>query len=41
MKLLLTVGTMTIGKEKNFRYNFSNLYQALANLNNKLYDNMA
>jgi len=28
-------------KEKNFRYNFSNLDQALANLNNKLYDNMA
>ena len=28
-------------KEKNFRYNFSNLDQALANLNNKLYDYMA
>ncbi len=48
MKLLITGGTGTIGKEitkialKNFfKYNFINLDQALAHLSGKSYDNMA
>ena len=47
MKLLITGGTGTIGKEitkialKKNKYNFINLDQALAHISGKSYDNMA